>query len=383
MKSCGIGWILCLLSLVTVRLAAKTAEVWLHNTSVKVSPGTFKQLGKTSTLSFTVDPDRINDELAVSPTATFLYSTDMILDAPNFLEPLKAQLNIEVPDSGDSDLNALPDFFEVPRALASVTTGGEFSLDDGMEITQGTVSAIWSRPADSTTGTVKIQVNVNGLGSLGTFTHTFEIFEFHGALTYTNAGTNVTASVKLDRVGGSGKFEGPFNLSRIDADELSFAPSQWKGPGDLNFNVLGSYELGVEDPLTLLRGGLLTNYFGSFFFADGDPTTPFADEYDLWVIEIHDGNDTDKDGLPDLSDPVDGIAPPLKGPLLSLTVSSAGVARLTLTGTAGQKVLVERTETLTSPLWQEVQTATLGVEPIPFEFPASTAASVFWRARVQ
>ncbi|MSU34184.1 MAG: hypothetical protein EXS36_03550 [Pedosphaera sp.] len=372
-----------MLNILTLRLAAKTAETWIYSTSVKVSPGTVKQLGQTSTLSFTVDPARINDEFTVSPTSPALYTTVMILDVPSFLEPLKATLNIGVPDSGDINLNALPDFFEVPRALASATTSGEFRLDNGMEITEGTVSAIWSRPADSTTGTVKIQVNVNGLGSLGTFTHTFEIFEYHGALTYTNAGTNVVASMALERMGGSGTFEGPFNFSNIDANELSFAPSQWKGPGNLNFNVLGSYELGVKDPLTLLRGGLVTNYFGAFFFADGDPATPFEDEYDLWVLQIHDGNDTDKDGLPDLSDPVEGTGPPPKGPLLSLAVSSNGIARLTLTGTAGQKVLVERSETMSSSMWQGVQTATLGVEPITLEFPASTAPSVFWRARVQ
>ena len=382
MKSCGIVWILCALSLLPLRLAAKTAETWLYCTSVKVSPGTFKQLGQTSTLSFSVDPNRINNELAVSGTGPSLYNTLLILDAPSFLEPLRAPLDIAVPDPGDLDLNGLPDFFDVSLELTSVKTSGTFSLDDGMEITQGTVSAVWSRPAESTTGTVKIQVNVNGLGSLGTFTHSFEIFGYHGALTYTNAGTNLFASVDLERAGAAGKFQGPFHLAQIDENELSFAPSQWQGPGDLNFSVLGSYELGAEDPLTLLRGGQLTNYFGSFFFADGDPTTSFENEYDLWVLEIHDGNDSDKDGLPDLSDPVDGTVPAVKGPVLSLSVAGNGVTRLTLTGTAGQNVLVQQADMLTS-IWQGVRTATLGVEPITLEFPASTATTRFWRAQVQ
>ncbi len=342
--------------------------------SVRLVPATVRQAGFDYRLSVsTTDDDLVNDELHVSPDdSPRTYISNMLLQLPpdplfpNKTNIFGARLDLDVPDPGDANHNGISDLFEVSRAVAPITTEGEITHDDGQKVISGTVSTTWSKVANSTTGLCVLQLKIADLALDLTFNHTFEIFDYRGALTYKNIGTNVDATVSLQRQGAAGSFSGPLRLSIVDRDELTYQSDLWTGPGGLTYSVLGTADSGAD--FTVLRGGLNTNYFALLYFADGNPATPFADEYDLWQFDIRDGNDGDGDGFADFSDPP--ISVPPAAPIASLRIEG-GVLKMTITAKAGQKVLVEQKLSLEAPVWESIFTRTLFTDSEDVDLPKS------------
>ena len=190
-------------------------------------------------------------------------------------------------------------------------------------------------------------------------------------------GGNVTASVDLTRAGGDGKITGAFPLIVTDALSLEREPTQWSAPDQVTLEVLGTYEVdGVE--LFLDRLGTRPWYFGSFFFLDGIPGTPFQDEFDLWDMFVNDPNDADKDGIPDLTDPA--TVTPTEPPVLSLGLNGDSL-QITLTGTAGTTVNLEQKDSLGGGTWSVVQSVNLAgtTESVILNVPAGNS---FYRATI-
>ena len=256
-------------------------------TSVRVPPASTRQSGQTYVLGFTTaDDGTVNDELYESGGNT-TYASVALLQVPGFTDPFVLDFSVDLPNTGDADLNLLTDFFEVVRPVAAQVTSGELTLDDGMDVTRGQVTATWNRTAGSTKGAVQFRLLLSdfGLPSL-TFNHQFEIFEYQGKLTYTVSGTNINAAVDLTRQGSAAdKFTGPFFMTRRNTSELDRADNDWFGPANENYTVLSSTAIdGAE--LLLTRGATGTNYYGCFFFLDGIPSTSFPNEFDLWDVQI-------------------------------------------------------------------------------------------------
>lgn len=378
-----------LLLLGPVAGAAKDTTMIFVCSSLRLLPATVRQLGFDHRLSFTTTDDgTINDELHValddSPTQRSHVSGLRLLLPPDPVFPdqpdvFEAELAIDVPDVADANFNGISDLLEVSQATAPVATTGEIVHDDGMEVVSGTVAAIWSKAAGSTTGLCKLRVKIPDLAFDQTFNHTFEIFDYRGTLAYTSSGTNVDATVALRRQGADGAFSGPLKLGVIDRDELGYGGAAWTGPGGLRFDVLGT-----DDPLgggfTALRGGLFTNYFGLVYFADGDPATPFADEYDLWHFDIRDGNDADNDGIPDLSD-VAGDGVDLTGPQVVLRTLPGGLV-LRVAGKSGQKIATEQRPGLAPSDWELVDVRTLAADAEDVDLPLPAEGTRFYRVRV-
>lgn len=382
---CPSKLLVLLLLLGPVAGAAKDTTMTFVCSSLRLLPATVRQLGFDYRLSFTTTADgTINDELHVTldnspPLRSHVNGLRLLLppapvfpDQPNVFG---AALEIDVPDVADANFNGISDLLEVSQATAPVTTTGQIVHDDGMEVTQGTVAATWSKAAGSTTGLCKLRVKIPGLG----FDQTFEIFDYRGTFAYTSSGTNVDATVSLKRQGADGAFSGPLKLGVIDRDELGYRGAAWTGPGELRFDVLGT-----DDPqgggFTALRGGLFTNYFGLLYFADGDPATPFADEYDLWHFDIRDGNDADHDGIPDLSD-VAGTGGDATGPQVVLRVLPGGLV-LRVTAKSGQKISTEQRPGLAPSDWELVDVRTLAADSEDVELPVPAESARFYRVRV-
>lgn len=335
---------------------ANEATLTLTSLSLKVPPATLSTIGGQYGLSFsTADDDSINSELFQSG-GTAEYQTYAIIDYPGSeaLGALIGVLTLQTPLGGDTNVNGVTDFLEVDRAIASTTTTGEIEIDDGIDFSRGTVTATWQRPANSTTGTVQLKVNLPDFGFQNlTFDHTFEVFQYRGTLTYSRSGTNVTAAVNLPRVGAPGSFVGNLPVTRVSNVELNRAPVSWTGPGGQTFDVLGTDDVeGVPLPISHIIGRF---YGGLVIFADGDPTTPFPDEYDFFDLLIEDLNDADGNGLPDLTD--DLTTAPAR-PTLAATFA-AGAVQIQVSGTAGSRYIVESSPTLPATTWTAVGEITL------------------------
>jgi len=330
---------------------ANEATLTLTSLSLKVPPARLNTVGGQYRLSFsTTDDNSINSELFQSG-GTVQYQTDAIIDYPGSeaLGALIGLLTLQTPLGGDTDVNGVTDFLEVQRAVPTTTTTGEIEIDDGIDFSRGTVSATWQRAANSTTGTVQFKVSLPDFGLQNlTFDHTFEIFQYRGVLTYSRNGTNVTAAVNLPRVGATGSFVGNLPVTRVSNVELNRAPVSWSGPGGQTFDVLGTEDVeGVPFPITHVIGRF---YGGLVLLADGDPTTPFPDEYDYFDLLIEDLNDSNGNGLPDLTD---DLFPAPTRPTLAASIT-AGLVQIQVHGTPGARYVVESSPTLPATTWSSI-----------------------------
>jgi hypothetical protein len=272
-------------------------------------------------------------------------------------------IEVDIPKAGDVNLNFITDFLEVDQAV-SATTQGSVDLGLGAE----PVVAQWNRMAGSAQGTLTLRMpSPFEVGTELEFLHPFEVLHYRGPLTYTPAAvgtTRVEAQVQLQRLGGQGQFTGPMPLIIRDARTLERANTHWIASGAIDYEVLGSKEVdGVE--LFLDRIANRPWYAGSLFLLDGQPATPFQDEFDLWDVFVVDPNDANANGIPDLSDPQ-----PVEPTLPTASISGPpGALRLTVRGEAGRTIRVEWSPTLSPPVWSLVRSGTLSSAPevIPVE----------------
>ncbi|HTH47981.1 MAG TPA: hypothetical protein VMB21_10750 [Candidatus Limnocylindria bacterium] len=371
--------ILCLLLLSSLLVArANVATFRMNCSSIRVSTSTTKQSGVTYTFGFTTADDDVNGEWYNSD-GVIRYSTTALFDAPDLGGTLSGYLYIDLPESSDTDGNLVDDFFEVSRPVVATGTSGTMFFDNGEEVAQGFIDATWNRAAGSTTGTVQLRVNLlrDLFLPVMTFTHTFEIYQYEGKMTYAVHGANVDASVDLTRQGKAGKFTGPFPMGRRSHDVLERPETDWVGLNNEGYTVLASDAL-IDGELLLTRGTTGTNYYGSFYFLDGVPSTPFQNEYDLWNVQILDPNDADGNHIPDLTDGTEFVQP--KGPMATL-VFNGELLSLTVSAKSGQQVVVEQRSALDGADWEEVETRTLSSDSEEVSLPSATEDTHFYRVR--
>lgn len=361
-----------------VRAATRVAKLTLTGDFIRIQPATVEQFGRRFSVAFsTADDGTLNGELG-QDGGTDQYTTLAVIEYPGSeaLGPARAFFSLKIPLAGDLDANGVTDFLEVRRAIAGLASKGDLEVDDGMEISRGTVAATWTRAAGSSAGTVEMKVSLPDYGIQDlVFSHAFEVFQYSGTLSYEVVGTNVTASVDLPRLGGGVGFKGAMPMGRLDARTLFRYGTTWKGPGGFDYGVLSTADIeGVEFPVDYITHGI---YGGVVVLADGDPSTPFPNEFDYFDLIVEDPNDADGDTLPDLTDP--SGAPP---PRVSFGVSG-GVGVVRVSGPAGARATVESRRDLGGAGWAPVGEVVLdasGAGQVGVGVPLESA--MFFRARV-
>jgi hypothetical protein len=363
------------LGLAASRAAAEVAVMDLSCTSVRVPTAATTVAGLTYGLGFTTTDDGTANGELYQYIGNTTYASVALLQQPGSNAPLALGFTVDLPDTGDTDLDLLTDFFEVSHPVNAAKTAGTLSSNDALDTPLGRVTANWSRAAGATVGTVLLQLDSDPLALHGLlFTNRFEIFEYQGQLTYTVSGSNITAAVNLTRQGTADTYSGPFHMTRLDTAELAWTRNLWAGPSNQTYVVLPSTAIpGVE--LLLTRGATGTNYYGSIFFQDGIPATRFRDEYDVWDVEVIDPNDANHNGIPDLSDV------PVSAPTLALAWKD-GRPALTVTAQAGAYVIVEQSADLVAPAWTQVDARTLTANAEELVFPAPSSGGSYFRARI-
>ncbi len=357
----------CLAALVALGLAVpapaqEPAGVRLYCTSIRLLPGTSGPgLGQTLQVSTTLA--EVNNELAPTLDVPVYFR----LEDPVFPEGIVGQIAVEMPPPVDANGNGFDDFFESSQPVAPSTTQGVFSTP----VDRGTVTARWSRAAGSATGTCRLQMTSETYGPLPEFTHPFELLEYTGSLTYTPTTNLVSGDLLLTRTGSpSETLAGSFNLVPGATNRYN----QLRLLAGTLTNALAQtlpFEEGEIDRDELLQ----TNYFGYVFFPDGEPGTATPD-YQVWVISIDDPNDTDADGVPDLSD---DPASSTSGLRLGLARSGDGLL-LSLSGPIGRTYDLQEAEALTGS-WTSRASITLTNSPQSMALPRPGTATRFWRAR--
>jgi len=357
---------------------ANEAQVIFHCSSVMLRPAQVNLLGQVYTLSATTLFDgTINDEIGISDDmgSGHYRSTWLMFTDPWFPgEPVPFYCDLDVADPGDSNWNGVSDFFETDHAVNGAKSNGEVYFDDGMDYYEGTVTMTWNRAAGSPTGTCQLQFKMPDFGVDMTFNHPFEILEYRGTLTYQVDGADVHSTMALTRQGAEGSLTGPFELHRIDLNELRFDAAAWTKESGAIIHWYSSTDMEYN----LYRGGMGTNYFSVLATEDGMPETAATQEYMIYEIHIYDGNDSDGDKIADLSDET---APP-KPPALAIRTEGQKL-KLLVTGEAGRRVYVDQTSTLPFADWATLPPITLTgpTQEIEVEVPAVSPA--FWRARIE
>jgi len=160
---------------------AQTAQARIYCLSLRFQQGA-DQIG--STLDLTTIAPSINGELAPTFDAPTHYS-GFVLNSLFFLEPISGDLALDVPPYADANQNGFPDFFETSQQVSG-TTMGSYRVTG---VDRGNASAKWARPAGSKDGTCILTLtSTMGFGKLGDFSHSFELIEYAGPLTYTASG---------------------------------------------------------------------------------------------------------------------------------------------------------------------------------------------------
>ncbi|MBI2928593.1 MAG: hypothetical protein HYY24_23235 [Verrucomicrobia bacterium] len=343
--------------------SAAPAEVHLHGLSLRFQPAIARLFGLEYVLELAsfADPDAPNGELSpVAGTSDYSHGGVFKMQTPDAFEPLFIQFVLNVPSFVDANKNLVPDFFEVSQAVNNVKTTGLFN--DGLGGTP-LINATWSRAADAKDGTCKLNLPYFGL----TFNHAFELIEFEGELPFAVRGTDILGSVDLkQKPTEAATLGGPIALTRVSADHLRLVTGQWTDAINQQF----PYD--ALDPISRDK----TNYFSLFFhFQDGDPNTAYPD-YDFYFLLITDPNDTDSDGIPDLSD-----TPEVRRPALALS-RVADTVSLKISGEVGRAYEIQQAASPSNPNWTKVQSVTLTTDPqeVPLGKPASSP--LFFRVKV-
>jgi hypothetical protein len=188
----------------------------------------------------------------------------------------------------DSDTNGVPDVLQ-PDKPGDMTITGDLRIDWPVALS-ATLSGSTTRSPGFNDGTYNIIIS----SSFGTSGYSGNLYlpQLEGYVTFSRGSSNVMR-FELARRGGNGKSSeltgaSPFLVT--DTNHLSFPPFTLSGTDGSIYTVL---------PMTLFRWG--NKYRGELQFGDGDPVTTWVD-YQRWILEIADNDDSNTNGVPDLSD---------------------------------------------------------------------------------
>jgi hypothetical protein len=206
------------------------------------------------------------------------------------------------------------------------------------------------------------------LGRMGPFTHTFELIEYSGQLSYSPGSNTVTGTINLTRSGQpSDVLQGPATLLKAPTNRfnlLTLPAGGWTNQAEtFEFDAC---ELKRDAARPAIYRGVLHN-----------PSSTFRS----WTLSITDTNDANGNGIPDLSDDP-GVVSPSRPPVLSLSRNSTHLL-LQISGVVGRTNVIERALSPVSANWEIVQSITLTNDPQTVLLPLPSEAAMFWRVRVQ
>jgi hypothetical protein len=240
----------------------------------------------------------------------------------------------------DSDGNGCPDALQVNKSYSNVgsASSSEYVYNlygTGNWDSYGTLSPIFefSRNAGSSVGFIRGSEYDPNTGATSTFSGNFNVEGGTGTATYNPTTRAITFAGNSFSFGTSGTGTSTFTL--ISDNQVSVA--------QFNFITSDGYTRTVK-AFTLNRTG---NYYRAYpvELVDGDPSTSYVD-FRYCHVEILDNNDTDADGIPDLSDANSMINQSIT--FNALTSKTYGDSSFSFTGSASSGLAVSYSSSNTS-----------------------------------
>ena len=234
-------------------------------------------------------------ELMPSTPGQGTYYTDFVIFAPAYNAYYKrGTMTVTMPTT-DADGNGCPDAFQVNKSFSNTgsVSSTEYNSDDGgySRYLYGfrSYSFTFSRSSGNPVGSLTGSGVDPATGTTSTFSGNYNVEGGTGATTYNPTTKAIRFAGNSFSFGTSGT--GTSTFTRINDNQVSVA--------QFNFITSDGYTRTVK-AFTLNRTG---NYYRAYpvELVDGDPATPYVD-FRYCHVEILDSNDTDGDGIPDLSD---------------------------------------------------------------------------------
>jgi hypothetical protein len=181
----------------------------------------------------------------------------------------------------DNNNNGIDDFCEKSLPFNNSVTGGWYSYDGS----SGGLNGYLSRNANSNGGRYIFTANNTGFGNIS-LSGDFYVGTVSGTLNYSlkNERVSITYTTVFDSQSQPLTIETTYEI--LDENSVK-----------INGN-------GIFPTTVFTRNGYI--YSAIVELIDGEPNTFWAD-YQKWLIAIEDTNDSDEDGIPDLSDPPTGL----------------------------------------------------------------------------
>jgi hypothetical protein len=353
--------------------AREPAQVRLYCLSLWFPPAQTSIGGHTSVFELSsAGGSESNGELAPLFDQRFpTHGAFFRLHDPSFPSPLTGQIAFDTPEFVDANENGWDDFFESSQGVETTTTFGFFTT----AVDGGSVTATWSRAPGSVVGSCRLQLRGDIFGQLPEFTHAFELIEYTGTFAYTTTTNEITGLMVLEQSAyPASTLAGNLTLTREATNRFDqvrlHSGSLTNAAGEELFYMSSRIGRDVE---------IGTNYFGLFEFSDGDLSTSAADYLD-WLISIDDPNDTNENGIPDLTD--DPPAAPLDPPRVELGLSENQLL-LSIRGGAGRTFDIEEADSLSQTNWTSALSVTVTSDPQIVELPLPETTTRFWRLRAR
>ena len=346
----------------------QSATVNLHCLSLRIPQGSASMLGLSYTLQLTTgsgqNPD-INNELMPdwSSSSSAQYISRFVLQSDAYPEPIPGIIGLYIPPFVDNNSNNISDFFEVSQPITPIQTSGIF-VDDWVG-DEGRITAIWSRDAGQRIGSCSLKM-VGSFVNL-TFPMTFEIMEYDGTMDYTMESSSPRGAVTLSlALSSTETLGGPIGFQVLGTNDLTLLGGVWTNSSGQTFTYLATTP---GESIERYE----TNYYGYFEFKDGDPLSGMPG-YNTWMIAISDKNDSNKNGIPNLSD-----LPPPVPPRLMLSLTNRSL-KLLIEAEAGRSCQIEKSVSITSTNWIPALLITMTNAYQILELPLPNEPTCFWRA---
>jgi formylglycine-generating enzyme required for sulfatase activity len=249
-----------------------------------------------------------------------IYRTDYVLYVNNDYNAA-GTISATLP-TVDTDQNGIADFLQ-KNQQGNLAISGKLLRQVPNIAPEIAVSGQIVRSAGASQGTYSIGGRDPEIGDI-TYKGNLHLVNLLGKIKYNR--TNNTATVEADLDGEGGvvlKYTSQLSYSVADLNTISFPSGKFSTPNQLD---------ALFKAFVLKRNG--NRYLGRLDFEDANRATSWPD-YMAWQLEIVDTNDSDGDGVPDLSDPPVVQSPPTisvqpvsqtrtVGETVALTVQASG-----------------------------------------------------------
>jgi len=291
--------ICCITFVGALQAAQKSAQVLIHSRAVQLRPSSpifVPSLGNVTTYYSTFNGtaglpliDTFNGNIVSGELRPRLNTNGIYEGSYGQATALMAidygSYAIAVPP-GDADGNAIPDVLQIDRPGNFNATGSGYSAAAGLTFS---ISISFTRAVNSGVGTYKATTQ-NSTGEINSVTGTYSVLSYQGSALYERGATN-TISLALQNAGDTSRaISGSTTFTTTDQNEMAYAAFDAIGNDGRTYRVKAG---------NLTRSGNV--YRGNLELHDGLPETYWAD-FTGYAFLLTDANDSDRDGVPDLTD---------------------------------------------------------------------------------